>query len=467
MRETAPWELTKLPLCWHLRHQRGEVRCLLPRGHTDCHLGIKVSEPSDQILRNPPVYSWVALPAELNKPTQLEFFEDIDYPLVGHWSFFDIERLYDMPFMASTRNLHLRMFDQQIVHIEESTTPEQMFGIPSGTMDLWEHVQKMFIAYSKTIHPDMVSNRNKKRATAAFAHMSEMKLLAERLIANGRYGSPPPTAVITSKRNRFEVYDKVGSHGVATAYKAIVNHGMDGVFTIANHPTDNDLMENEAKALVALRKVDDDRAASYLNMLPEIIDSVDVKEANGRVRRANVFKSRPDGWVTLSEVIRAYPDGLDPRDMAWMFRRLLDILGYAHGRGIIHGQVTPDNILIGLGDIHEVCLVNWQAAIINPDDKSRIKIIDPKFKSLYPREVLEKEVPGPWTDLYMLARSLNQLNNATWHSRIRGFLQSCYLPDPRQRSRDAWKLRQEFTSLIDTLWGKREYRPLALPNRRN
>ncbi len=48
-----------------------------------------------------------------------------------------------------------------------------------------------------------------------------------------------------------------------------------------------------------------------------------------------------DGFRSLTEVGTAYPDGVDPRDAAWMWRRLLVGLGFAHRAGVLHGAVLP------------------------------------------------------------------------------------------------------------------------------
>ena len=156
-----------------------------------------------------------------------------------------------------------------------------------------------------------------------------------------------------------------------------------------------------------------------------------------------------------------------------MWRRLLDILGYAHSRGIIHGAVLPPNVVVGTGDLHEVVLTNWQAATgENTGVSKHIACLDTAYQSWYPPEVTAKQPPTPGTDILMSARCMIALLGGDPLSgglppqidrRIAGFLKSCLIVGIRQRPQDAWKLRAEFTELIDRLWGRREYRPLIMP----
>ena len=58
-------------------------------------------------------------------------------------------------------------------------------------------------------------------------------------------------------------------------------------------------------------------------------------------------RDRPGARVAQPRGGRAaYPDGVDPRDVAWMWRRLLVALGLAHRAGVVHGAVLPEHVLI-------------------------------------------------------------------------------------------------------------------------
>ena len=57
----------------------------------------------------------------------------------------------------------------------------------------------------------------------------------------------------------------------------------------------------------------------------------------------------------------AYPGGIDARTAVWMWRRILEVLGWAHRCGISHRAVLPEHILVHPRD-HRVLLVGWSSA---------------------------------------------------------------------------------------------------------
>jgi hypothetical protein len=288
---------------------------------------------------------------------------------------------------------------------------------------------------------------------------------------HGIYGKAPVVTVQT-KRHSYIVFGPAELMGAAHHYNCLID-GQKGIFTVAGAPQDNDLLQAEARALRFLRQPDRPEAAGYLPMLPELVESFVYCETGGIERRANVLTAVP-GYVSLSAILEAYPSGLDPRDMAWMWRRLLDLLGYVHSRGIVHGAVLPSNVLIGTGDVHDVRLIDWQCAVgegIGANDY--ISCMDSSFREWYPAEVAARQPPSPATDILMSARCMIALIGgdpltgnipSPIHRRIVVFLRSCLMVGIRERPQDAWKLRAEFTELIDLLWGQRQYRPLVMPS---
>ena len=76
-------------------------------------------------------------------------------------------------------------------------------------------------------------------------------------------------------------------------------------------------------------------------------------------RIARILDAGEDGWVvfyamTFAEgpTLRSYLDtrgALPPAELARVADDLLDALGYAHGRGIIHRDVKPENIVLAPG----------------------------------------------------------------------------------------------------------------------
>ena len=212
---------------------------------------------------------------------------------------------------------------------------------------------------------------------------------------------------------------------------------------------DNDLMTAEAAALTTLWTDGDPRHRAYA---PRLIESV--TRADGRV--VNRLE-RLTGFVTVGEVLRRRPDGVDPRDAAWMWRRLLTGLGWAHRAGLVHGAVLPEHVLIHPAE-HGVVLVDWCYAVRTGN---RLAALVAEHRADYPPEVPAREPATAATDIYMatvLTRKLLRDPPAP----MRRFVDGCLLDAPRMRPQDAWALLEELDELLAALYGPRRFREFTL-----
>ena len=150
--------------------------------------------------------------------------------------------------------------------------------------------------------------------------------------------------------------------------------------------------------------------------------------------------------------------------MAWIWRQLLLVLGYAHARGVIHGSVLPHHILIH--PAHDLMLVDWRFAVRDPSDTgAHIPALSDRYADWYPVEVTTKASPTPATDIAMSARCMLDLLGVVpgLSPRLTAFLESCLIPAQSGRPQDAWSLRDEFTRLIEQLWGPRRRITFTMP----
>lgn len=259
-------------------------------------------------------------------------------------------------------------------------------------------------------------------------------------------------------RSRGTIRSATGSYSTAVlAYEgdlANLYTVPEGHLKLVRDPACNDLMAREA---TALRQIADRGDPRYLPYVPRLVDSFRHKEKE--TRRGNVLATTTKGLHSLAEVAERRPGGLDPRDAAWMWRRLLVALGLAHRAGVVHGAVLPEHVLIEPGD-HGVVLVDWCYSTCEPGD--RIPAIVPHRRDHYPAEVLARETPGPYTDLAMAARLMADLMGERAPQALRRFADGCRLSSPRQRPDDAWKLLGELDDLLHRLYGPRKFRPFSL-----
>ncbi|MBL6276926.1 serine/threonine protein kinase [Micromonospora fiedleri] len=231
--------------------------------------------------------------------------------------------------------------------------------------------------------------------------------------------------------------------------------GDDRLLKLPRAANDNDLMLQEERALRRLAEHGDPR---WLPYVPRLVDSFAHRDAaTGAERRINVIATAPR-LHSLIEVRRAYPDGLDARDVAWMWRRLLVALGLAHRAGLVHGAVLPPHVLIE-PDAHGVVLVDW---CFSTDTGGVVPALVPDYQDWYPPEVTDRHPAGPGTDIAMAVRCMAWLMGRHAPAELRAFVKGCQQPHLTARPHDAWQLLGELDEVLERLYGPRTFRPFTL-----
>ena len=230
-----------------------------------------------------------------------------------------------------------------------------------------------------------------------------------------------------------------------------------GLLKLARDPADNDLMRREAAALTQLRDQVDPRFGAYFPKLVRAQRQHDPR--SGIERHANLI-GRLSGFRSLAEVRAAFPAGIDPRDAAWMWRRLLVAVGAAHRAGVIHGAVLPEHVMIHPAE-HGLALVDWCYSC--PAPAAPVPAAVRRYLRWYPPEVLAGDPAGPDLDIWLATRCMTELVGGRLPARMATFARGCLLASPRRRPQDAWQLLAEFDELLERLYGPRTYRPFAMP----
>jgi serine/threonine protein kinase len=204
-------------------------------------------------------------------------------------------------------------------------------------------------------------------------------------------------------------------------------------------------MDTEAEALKALWRDGDPKYRPYA---PRLLESF-VHEDPARTRRRVNLVERLNGFVPLSRITRA----IDPRDAAWMWRRLLAGLGWAHRAGVVHGAIVEKHVLIHPGE-HGLALVDWCYSGPRP-----VAVVDGAF---YPPEVRRDREASPATDIYMATGVMTRLVGERMPKAMKRFADGCLFDAPRMRPQDAWALLGEFDELLHQLFGPRTFRPFRI-----
>lgn len=318
------------------------------------------------------------------------------------------------------------------------------------------------------LHPDRWDNDPK--ANDVFARLQELFTAATEALDAGKYGEIP-RVVVKSKKYQHLVGPLIVEGDIASLYDTFTDYD-ETVLKVSRKPTDNDLLDNEAKALKQVNdKVDDDFAKYF----PKFVETFTYKDGSGVHLRANVLSRYDKDFVNLEAVRAAYPKGIHSLDMLWMYRRLLAAVGAAHRCGVIHGAVLPPHVMIR-PQFHDVVLVDWAYASIVPDggEPAPLRAVPTDYRTWYPAEVMEKKAPGPGTDIYMATQCMVYLLNGNPISgflpddvpkQLRAFFRGSMLPGIRQRPTDAWQLINELDELLERLgepYHPRRFRPFAM-----
>ena len=248
--------------------------------------------------------------------------------------------------------------------------PEDVFGELRGSQtEQIGQVRHQYRQLALAVHPDR--HGNDPLAHPAFVALQKLYATAPDQIARGRYGqqpTPPGAVIITTRRRTYTVGDLLAEGDLANVYTCLVAEGQQqsaGLLKIARDPAgQRPAAERSSGAPAPARR----HSAPTLSQPTSHGCSTASSTAmpSGEERHVNAFplvttERGPlpaDQLFSVAEIHQAYPNGVDPKQMAWMWRRLLIALGHAHDREVIHGAVLPPHILIH-PEAHGLLLVDW------------------------------------------------------------------------------------------------------------
>ncbi len=322
-------------------------------------------------------------------------------------------------------------FDDAVTRVMAARSPADLFGGADGA-----HAYRTL---AKILHPDAAPDV--ATATRAFARLAD-------LWAAHRDG-----VTMTTRLGAYRVGPLAYAGDIADLYHV---DGGTALLKLPRHPADSDLMRREAHALTRLRTQGDARHAAYA---PRLIDSFTHRDPAGGDRRTATVLAHQDGFVSLARVKQSYPGGVDPRDAAWMWRRLLVAVGYAHRAGVVHGAVVPDHVLIHPGE-HGLVLVDWCYSVTGPGQT--VPALAAAYRDLYPPEVAARRPADEATDIHLATRCMTWLMGDRTPPALARFAHGCTLPHQHTRPHDAWRLLAELDELLEALYGPRTFRPFTL-----
>jgi len=321
------------------------------------------------------------------------------------------------------------------------------------------------------VHPDVVDVAWRDEATELTSRLASYHRQAVEASRTGTFGSVRSDLVFQT-RHAVHTADRRLTDwcDVASCYESrsqVSGVEQPSLIKIAQTRIDNDLFAAEANALELLWAGDPARAMFF----PKLIESFGIVAGKDRLR-ANAIEWC-NGFVNLEQVRAVYPDGVDPLDMAWMWRRVLWALDYAHGLGLVHGAPLPQNILIHPG-MHGVVLADWcYSQKRRGNSYPPLRAIVGTQKGWYPADVLTKAPYEPWHDIQLAARTMVQLMGGDpvtgklpkkVPARMSGYFGSI-ISGTASRANEVAPIATEFDELLQRLgppYYPRVFRPFSL-----
>jgi len=363
--------------------------------------------------------------------------------------------------------------------LRAATRPADLFG-PCDGADLDARLRALgeaFRLHLARVHPDRYLHNPDlgARAVELCEKLGLWRDLAERQLRSG--ARPRDGRFVEVRGVRYVVERELCGGDVCDLFVATRDDGADDALVVikaARAASDNDLLDREFAALGRLWGGDPGEVAVFGRYLPRVVGAATLPDG----RRVNLL-SLADGYVSLAEVVRAYPAGVDGRTACWMGNRVLELLAWVHRQGVIHGAVTPDHVLVH-PVTHGCTLVDWCYAVCDwaVADGPHLPAVPRSARSRFPAEVFAREPASPRLDLYVAAGTLLEAAGVDlWNYRradpggaeppiaegMVELLRGCRLPRPADRFGDAFTVYERWRDAQLRAYGPRRYHPFTMP----
>ena len=344
---------------------------------------------------------------------------------------------------------------------DKTKKPESLFTIAKSKTAVAgpghiDQVKEQFKEMVRVVHPD--ANPDIAEAGDIMAMLNTLHDLAQKKLTENMWGKSSITITFDKNRTITDV-EPFSKGDVGDIYKGMLD-GKTVVIKVGTSAAD--LIKTEATTLKKMYESKDIK--NFGKYLPKLIDTIKVNE-----KLANIFEYAPKTF-TLEQVLQAYPDGLDGKTVAWMWRRMLEVVSWAHGMNIVHGAIIPSNILIRPED-HGLILLDWCYSV---PMRSNGRAYVEKYKDFFPPELFRKMPLDGGADLYMIAmcvkalfRGWTTIDKLKWLAKdpklMTGVADSCLLASPRSRAADTWEVYENLATNLAKLYGPPKFIPFEMP----
>lgn len=164
-------------------------------------------------------------------------------------------------------------------------------------------------------------------------------------------------------RQSFHILARAGAADGNAAYLALrlLPTGLLAGLEVADGEAGAERLRHEARVLRELHRSEAPGAHAFSRRLPLVLA---LAYSEGPLSPGQVvlaLRHPPAARVSLAQLQQLFPNGVPATHAAWMWRRVLETLAFAHDSGWTHGDLAPGNLLVHPED-HLVHLVGWSAA---------------------------------------------------------------------------------------------------------
>lgn len=329
--------------------------------------------------------------------------------------------------------------DRTIQKILNTTNPDSLF-------DPKEHSQRKHKNLLRRVHPDMFDTpETKEQANTAFI---KLNILWEQYTHTRVKKTPKNT--VTSKKHTYTITTIAWRTQTTTTLNTNYDDGhKQAQIIIPNNPKHNEQHRQGTNNLNTILKAVPPTEKPYYPFLEDRF-----KLTNKGTQHQATVTIIPENMYTLQQVKEDYPEGINDKDIAWIYRRLLYVLALTHDTGYTHNAINLNHVLIH-PEHHGLTLTNWE---YSTETNEPLKNIPIETRNYYPEKFLTKAKTSHVLDIHLAAKTISELLTKNSDRRMKAFLKGCMLTTLPT----AGELLQEYDQLLEQMWGERKYHPFKM-----
>jgi len=130
---------------------------------------------------------------------------------------------------------------------------------------------------------------------------------------------------------------------------------------IAHAEGESHAVRREHEVLCALQALNGPGAAYFSTRLPQPVRFGQAAAGWQQGHSVLVLRYPVGYWGSMADVLLHQRHGIGARHVVWIWRRVLDILAYIHGKGWTHGRLSAEHLLVQPRD-HGILVIGWRTA---------------------------------------------------------------------------------------------------------